>query len=202
MAYSDFSLDDLKKKFGINSRIQSIFENIVGTPISEALREDLEDVKTLRIRTEKAKSEWIVVPILNELRKRNNRYFTIYSGESLNVDKDNGLQGECDFMLAKDVQTFDLSYPIIQIVEAKKHDIEIGIPQCMAQLLGAKIFNDTHQTPVSKIYGCVTTGDDWLFMYLENETVYVDNKRYYLTEIEQILGVFQTIIDFYKKELN
>jgi hypothetical protein len=201
MAYSDFSIEDLKKKFGINSRIQSIFENPIVSPISQTLREDLEEVKTLRIRTEKAKSEWIVVPILNELRKRNNRYFTIYSGESLNVDKENGLQGECDFILAKDVQSFDLNYPIIQIVEAKKHDIEIGIPQCMAQLLGAKIFNDIHQTPISKIYGCVTTGDDWLFMYLENDTVYVDNKRYYLTEVEKILGVFQTIIDFCKNEL-
>lgn len=202
MAYSDFTLATLAEQFGISTRRVSIFSKITPVETGTIVTEALEDLKTLQIRSEKAKSEWIVVPILRELRKRNDQYFTIYSGEILNADKENGLLGECDFILAKDTQTVDINYPIIQIVEAKKHDVEIGIPQCMAQLLGAKVFNEKKGTPVSKIYGCVTTGDDWLFMYLEGNVVCVDNKRYYLAEIETILGVFQHIIDFYKNEIN
>lgn len=201
MAYSDFSLQDLERKFGIKNQIKSIFENIEPIDISESLRESLDELKTLRIRSEKAKSEWIVVPILRDLRKRNNAYFTIYSGEILDADNDNGLKGECDFILAKDIGTFDINYPIIQIVEAKKHDIEIGVPQCVAQLVGAKKFNENKGTVLSKLYGCVTTGHEWLFMVLEDDMVLIDSKIYYLTEADKILGVFQTIIDFYKEEI-
>ncbi len=202
MAYSDFTLDDLELKFGIKNQVESLFVNIKPVSVSSDLLEELEYVKTLPVRTEKAKSEWIVVPILKALRKRNDAYFTIYSGESLTADAKKGLKGECDFIIAKDVKTFDINYPILQIVEAKKNDIDFGVPQCAAQLVGAKLFNEKKGVSLSKIYGCVTTGNEWLFMVLENNNVLIDNKLYYLTEIEQILGVFQTIIDFYKKELN
>ncbi|MCU0340142.1 MAG: hypothetical protein MUE30_09660 [Spirosomaceae bacterium] len=201
MAYSDFTLGILEEKFGITTHRKSLFEMIEPIKMGTLVQEALDELKTLQVRSEKAKSEWIVVPILRELRKRNNQYFTIYSGEALNVDKDTGLQGECDFILAKDIQSLDINYPIVQIVEAKKHDVEIGIPQCIAQLVGAKIYNEKKKTPLSKIYGCVTTGDDWLFMFLQENAVFVDTKRYYLAEVETILGVFQTIIDYYKKEL-
>ncbi len=201
MAYSDFTLDDLELKFGIKNQIESVFVDFRKIEPSKKLQEALQTATELPVRSEKAKSELIVMPILIELRAINNKFFTIYSGDQLNADKETGLVGECDFILTKDTGTFNINYPILQIVEAKKHDIEIGIPQCMAQLLGAKIFNETKKRPLSRIYGCVTTGDDWLFMFLENNTVYIDNKRYYLSEVEKILGVFQTIIDFYKKEL-
>ncbi len=165
------------------------------------MKNALEIALTLPIRSEKAKSEWIVVPILTELRTKNSNFFTIYSGDTLNADEKSGLKGECDFILAKDTGTFDLNYPIIQIVEAKKNDIEIGIPQCAAQLVGAKIFNEVKGVILPKIYGCVTTGNEWIFMVLENNTIFIDSKIYYLNEIEKILGVFQEIIDYYKELL-
>ncbi len=201
MAYSDFTLDDLELKFGVTNHVGYFFDNIKPVPASSDLLEELEYVKTLPVRTEKAKSEWIVVPILKALRKRNDAYFTIYSGETLTADAKKGLKGECDFIIAKDIKTFGISYPILQIVEAKKNDIELGVPQCAAQLVGAKLFNEKKGVLLSKIYGCVTTGNEWLFMVLEDNKILIDSKVYYLTEIEKILGVFQTIIDYYKKEL-
>ena len=201
MAYSDFTLENLETKFGIKNRTASLFENLVSVEASLVLKNAMVLARELPLRTEKSKSEWIVVPLLVELRDRNQKFFTIYSGENLNVDVKKGLRGECDFILAKEQGTYDINYPILQVVEAKKNDMDIGIPQCAAQMLGAKIFNEKKGRQLSKIYGCVTTGNDWIFMVLENDIVTVDNRIYYLTEIELILGAFQTIIDFYKKEI-
>ncbi len=197
MAYSDFSLDDLELKFGVENFTAKLFPNVQPLEPSENLKADLELAAELPLRSEKAKSEAIVFPVLVELRNRNDKFFTIYSGDVLNADESVGLKGECDFILAKDVQSFSINYPIIQIVEAKKNDIDLGVPQCAAQLLGAKIFNEKKGVLLEKIYGCVTTGDEWLFMKLENH-IFVDDQKYYLNEINKLLGIFQQIIDFYK----
>ena len=165
---------------------------------SQNLKENLQLAAELPVRSEKAKSEAIVFPILVEVRNRNDKFFTIYSGDILNADESRGLKGECDFILAKDVHSFSINYPIIQIVEAKKNDIDLGVPQCAAQLLGAKIFNEKKGVNLEKIYGCVTTGDEWLFMKLENDLI-VDEQKYYLVEINKLLGIFQQIVDYYKK---
>ena len=86
-------------------------------------------------------------------------------------------------------------------MEAKKNDVELGVPQCAAQLIGAKIYNEKKGIHLAKIYGCVTTGQEWLFMVLEDDLVKINTKLYYLNEIENVLGVFQCIIDYYIKEL-
>ncbi len=209
MAYQDFTLDDLRVQFGIENK-RELFNLSTGdflleesqkiTP-SKRLLEDLREVQDLPIRSEKAKSEWIVVPILRELRKHNQNFFTIYSGEHLNVDDEIGLRGECDFILAKETNSFNINYPIIQLVEAKKNDVELGVAQCAAQMVGAQFYNKNKGVEVEKIYGCVTTGNEWLFMKLENKCIKIDKKIVYLNEIELILNIFQSIIEFYKKIL-
>ncbi len=201
MAYSDFTLKDIKDKFGISNKVESLFEDISSVPISENLEEDLALARVLPVRSEKAKSELIIMPILIELMKRNKRFFTIYSGDTLNADKEKGLSGECDFILAKNVGTFDINTPIFTMVEAKKSDVQIGIPQCAAQMIGAKYYNKAANQEVEKIYGCVTTADDWIFLKLEGEQLTIDNKKYYLGNVGEVLGIFQFIIDYYKKVL-
>lgn len=151
------------------------------------------------MRTEKAKSENIVFPILLELVRRNQKFFTIYSGENLNIDDQ--LKGECDFILAKDIGSFDLDYPIIQIVEAKRGEIELGVPQCAAQMVGAKRFNEKNGIQLERMYGCVTNGNDWLFIRLEGD-LFIDRRVYFLNELNELRAVFQTIIDYYKTVLN
>ena len=197
MAYSDFTLTSLEKTFGLQNRLQPLFEAVTPLEPSEKLTDDLREARTLPIKSEKARSEWIVVPILKELRQRNHNFFTIYSGDNLNVDEARGLKGECDFILAQDTRSFEVSAPILQIVEAKKNDIEIGVPQCAAQMLGAKIFNEQKGVIWEMVYGCVTTGDDWLFLKLEQE-LFIDTRKYYLGNLGELLGVFQIIIDYFK----
>jgi hypothetical protein len=197
MVYSDFTLNKIREKFGIENRRTKILNDFVPVAANAVLKEALAETEELPIRSEKAKSEWIVVPVLKELRKRNNKYFTIYSGDNLMADEKRGLKGECDFILAKDIGTFDLNFPIIQIVEAKKNDVELGVPQCAAQLIGTRIYNQKKGVELKVIHGCVTTGNEWLFMMLENDCIKINNKLYYLNEIENVLGIFQKIIDYY-----
>ena len=152
----------------------------------------------MRSTNEKTKSETIVAPILTELIKRNKDFATIYSGTDLNVDTARGLNGECDFIISKDIKSYDLNNPILQIIEAKDHDMKLGIPQCAAQMYASKLFNEKKNENIDCIYGCVTTGEIWQFMKLCEEELFVDTQKYYLNEVDKILGVFQTIIDYYK----
>ncbi len=197
MAYSDYSLLKIEEEFGIKNQIMNLFDDIKPVEPSNWLLNLLQIAKELPIKSEKAKSEMIVMPILVELRNRNNKYFTIYSGDNLNVD--DKLKGECDFILSKDTRSFDINFPIIQVVEAKKNDIEIGIPQCAAQMVGAKKYNEKRgNKAVNTIYGCVTTGDDWFFMRLTDK-IEIDDEKYYLGNLNKLLGIFQYILDNFKQ---
>ncbi len=196
MSYSKYTLLQIEEEFGLKNQVVNLFTDIDEIEPSDWLLNLLQIAKELPVRSEKAKSELIVMPILIEMRNRNNKYFTIYSGDSLNVD--DKLNGECDFIISKDTHTFDINFPIIQIVEAKKNDIEIGVPQCAAQMLGAKKYNEKRGNLSNNIiYGCVTTGDDWIFMRLSDK-IEIDDNKYYLGNLKQLLGIFQHILNNFK----
>ena len=202
MSYSNFTLRDIKEKFGISNKFKTLFDTVTPLEVSKDLEEALKMAKVLPMRTEKARSELIVVPILIDLMLRNERFFTFYSGEALNVDQDKGLVGECDFILSYNTQAYEINAPILLIVEqAKNHDTEIGILQCAAQMIGAKYYNDNAQKNIDTIYGCVTTVNQWIFLKLQDNQIIIDNKTYYFNQMEEVLGIFQMIIDYYKKTL-
>ena len=199
MAYSNFTTFEQVRAFGIRPLIKILFHETKLIKPSDWLKMTLSYSSLLRSRNEKTKSESIVYPILSELVKSNQDIITFYSGSSLNVNKEKGLNGECDFIIAKDIYSFDIQNPILQIVEAKNHDINIGIPQCAVQMYAADIFNKKNDSNINCIYGCVTTGNEWQFMKLCEEELFVDKRKYFLIEIDKILGIFQTIIDTYKE---
>ncbi len=94
MAYTDFTLSDLEEKFGVKNERRQIHFDSKPMPPSERLRAELEESTEMPIKSEKARSEWIVVPILKELRTRNDKFFTVYSGDTLVGERETGLQGE------------------------------------------------------------------------------------------------------------
>ena len=196
MAYSSFkTLAEITSNFGVVHQRKLLFDNVKALAKSEDLTKALVLAQELPVKSEKARCEMIVTPILLDLRQKNNKIFTIFSGDTLNADDTRGLNGECDFILAKDKGSFEVSFPIIQVVEAKRNDVEVGIPQCAAQMIGAQLWNENNQTDFKLIYGCVTTGDDWVFLKLIDNKLFIDTKKYYLGNIEELLGVFQNIID-------
>ncbi len=196
MAYSDFTFEAAMQKFDLHQKSISLFSQSESVTISEWLKKSLIHGKKLALSSgnEKARSEFIIAPIMIEIEQLFGSQFAIYSGKNLDADKENGLSGECDFIISKGEQTFTIQSPILAIVEAKKADIELGLGQCVAQMVGAKIINE-RQEKGDVIYGCVTTGEDWQFMKLEDRVVYIDCDRYYINQVEKIVGCLQSILN-------
>jgi hypothetical protein len=196
MAYSNYTLADLSEKFGIqNKQEESLFHDIKPVEPSAWLKDSLRKAKSLPVRSEKARSEAIVFPILTELTEHNEHRIIFYSGENLDADKKNKLNGECDFIISKNIGSYTLNIPIFALVEAKKNDFDEGIPQCAAQMLGARVYNKKMKQPTEVIYGCVTTAEQWLFMKLEGDVIQVDTEKYGLQSPDIILGILQHIVE-------
>ena len=199
MSYRDFNVTKLKKDFSLIEKRKCLFPDCQAITPSDWLNQALEIGLELALSSssEKARSEFIIAPILIEMERRMKKQFAIYSGERLDVDIEKGLVGECDFILAKGIMGYELQPPIFGLVEAKKNDINTGLGQCIAQMLGAHYFNQQEQTGIETIFGCVTTGEDWQFLQLRENIITLDTQRYYINDLEHILGVFQSILELY-----
>lgn len=198
MAYTDFTIEQLRIKFGIKDRVKEVFGKVEPCEPNDLLKNSIRLSKFLQLRNEKIKSEVIVAPILLYLIDKNSDFLTFFSGETLNYDKKLGLAGEIDFILSKKTDSYGLNFPLLAIVEAKRNDFELGIPQCIAQLIAANKYNEALGTHIPKLYGCVTTADEWLFIEFQGKDVTIDKKKYKIDNIDELLGVFQFIIDYYK----
>lgn len=197
MPYSGFKLKELKRQFNLEEKGCKLFKDKASLTPSAWLNKTLALGLKMPLLSEKARSERIISPLLFELWEQNNERFGIYSGFNLDVDKEQNLNGECDFILAARGDTYTVECPVFMLIEAKDNDIKQGIPRCVAQMLGARLYNQQDDNPINIIYGCVTTGDDWQFLKLENDVIYIDTQRYYLDNIPQILGILQNIIEHY-----
>lgn len=196
MAYTEFTLTELQDRFQLRVHQETIFKDIQPVQPSSRLQQSLEDARMFYLTSEKIRSEAIVFPVLLELKRRNVDKISLFSGFNLNADKDQGLIGECDFIVsASAADLIEINSPILTLIEAKKADISLGIPQCIAQMIGSRVLNEKRHHPTQRIYGCVTTAEDWQFLLLEKNHVIIDASRYYLNEIENILGILQKIVD-------
>ncbi len=193
MAFSNVKLNDVLEKYSLIEDKQNIFPNLQEVASSEWLLDMIAMANELPLNSEKAKSEFIVSPILLEVWKRNNKRFAIFSGVTLDVNAD--LKGECDFILSKTPKSKEIQAPIFTLIEAKDDNIRNGWGQCVMQMYASQKFNEMKQRNIPIIYGCITTGDDWQFLKLEKNIVTFDNKRFYLSEVDKILGVFQCIVN-------
>ncbi|MGB3650304.1 MAG: hypothetical protein WBA41_03720 [Rivularia sp. (in: cyanobacteria)] len=122
MAYSNFTLAKVKADFGLTvDETQNLFNNIPAVEPSEILTVILQDYIPLAtaIGTEKARSEFLIAPILSEVRRQLNNQVSLFSGTDFNVDIEKGLLGYCDFLISASSEQFFISAPVINIVEAK-----------------------------------------------------------------------------------
>lgn len=61
-------------------------------------------------------------------------------------------------------------------------------------MVAADPFNQTGSRTGLSVFGCVTTGETWLFAKLAGSEVLLESHRYY-DEVDLILGAFQVIIN-------
>lgn len=198
MAYKDFKFIDISKAFAIRQTTAKLFKpTLAEIEPSEHLLRSLEMAKEFPLTTEKAISEALVFPILQEIKINNRKTIELFSGERLVADKSRGLTGECDFIFAKAPGSKELIAPIINITEAKRGDIDNpnSLAQAAAQLIGARVFNQKNDAPIDPLYGACTSGYEWVFLKLEGKTIIIDKNRYSILKLPQLLGVLQHIID-------
>jgi len=194
MSYSDYTTLHKLRELGISHKRQKLFAQIKRVSPSPKLIEDLEEAKYYSLTTEKAKSEFLITPILREIRRTHLEQVAVFSGVNLEAPSV-GLSGFCDFILSRVTDSVELTAPIFCLVEAKNRTLEEGFAQCAAEMHAAISFNQENQTPVQFMHGCVTNGYEWCFLCLENEIVQVDTERFFLNQLQEILGIFQMIID-------
>lgn len=192
MSYSDFTIDDLKQKLGLRLiQGESLFSTIAPYTVSTTLNNYITTYKplALAIDTEKARSEYIIAPLLGELKITHWQQISLFSGIEFNVDKSQGLNGRCDYILSQSDDQYSLTTPIIMLVEAKNDNIKSGIPQCGAEMVAAQIYNERKQHPKELVYGCVSTGTNWKFLKLQQHNLIIDMDEYYIDRPEKIMGI-------------
>ena len=129
MAYNDFSLEKVRDQFGVELLESSFCTNVSPAAPSSLLVEILAEWLPLaqRARSEKAKSELLVSPVLTEVRKQLRGTIELFSGQEFTVDREQGLNGFCDFLISRSPAQFTIEAPVIVLVEAKKGDLKVPI---------------------------------------------------------------------------
>ncbi|MFN6153026.1 MAG: hypothetical protein ACK4YK_00425, partial [Dolichospermum sp.] len=146
------------------------------------------------ISTEKAKSEMIIAPVLIEVRRLLDNKISLFSGIDFNVNIEQGLNGFCDFLIGLSSQQLYVTSPVIALVEAKNDNLKQGFAQCIAEMIAAAQLNQSEGNNVENIYGCVTNGNQWVFLQLTGNLVVVDLDEYYINQPEKIISVFVSLI--------
>jgi hypothetical protein len=203
MSYSSFTAEKLKEQFGVTQTIKTgLFSNVEAILPSKILKETIAYNVNFAILqgSEKARSEFIIAPILLEIKKKAEGKVSLFSGVKFDVDKNNKLDGICDFLISRSSYQAVLEAPVVVAVEAKRQDFEKGIAQCAAEMIASLIFNERKGTKVKVIYGCVTTGDVWRFLMLKENKIYVDSVAFDVNEdLGRILGIlFAMSLDLIK----
>lgn len=198
MAYSNFTLRQVKRQFGLTEQRESLFPGAAPVLPGSWLLETLSLTRDSALISEKERSEMLVVPVLIELRRQNSTAIGLYSGAFLDVDAAQGLNGDgwplpCDFILTRGTQNYTLDTPIFCVVEAKKNDVEGAFGQCVAQLIGARFYNEQDGKATPELYGCVTTGLEWKFLHLSGSIIRIDLDFYFINELPQSLGALTLI---------
>ena len=129
MAYSDFTFDSALQAFGLGfNEYTNLFPQVVERAPRQELLTLFEDhiPLGLAIGTEKARSEFIIAPLLAEARRQANRTVSCFSGIKFDVAPELGLTGYCDFILSRSPEMYSLKAPVLMLVEAKQEYIPGG----------------------------------------------------------------------------
>ena len=83
MAYSNFKLKDIERLAHLNEVVTSLFKDVMPLQPSSWLKETLEKSSHLFPKSEKSRSELLIMPLLLEILHHNNYSFTIFQEKIL-----------------------------------------------------------------------------------------------------------------------
>jgi hypothetical protein len=197
MSYSDFDLPRVQTQFGLTVQTAlDLFAQVAPVALDPALEAMLtrQIPLALAINTEKARSAWLIAPLLGEVWGLGEGRISVHSGVPLDVNPGIGLSGRCDFLIGRPPQLHYVTAPVVVVVEARNEDIAGGLGQCAAAIVAAQRFNRQHQTGIDTVHGCVTDGTDWKFLRLIGTTVTIDLTEYHIRQADRILGILLHLV--------
>jgi hypothetical protein len=103
------------------------------------------------------------------------------------------LNGKYDCALSLD--EIDLISPIVSVVEVKKSHLSAGLGQCLAEM-----YATSKKFKQKKVYGIITDGEVWEFLFLENAILQVDENNYYISNVSDIVDRIGYIAERFKVE--
>jgi hypothetical protein len=199
MPYNNFTLNSVKDLFKLKVRDAPFCETLLPAEPSPEISSILSEWFPVAqaARTEKALSEMLVSPVLLEARRLVDKQVQLFSGEEFDVDRAQGLNGLCDFLFSRSESRLTIEAPVLMIVEAKRGELELGLGQCVAEMVAAQIYNQKQEQPIATIYGSVTSGKLWQFLKLEGSIVTVDLTVYPLMPVQKVLGILKWMLENY-----
>jgi hypothetical protein len=197
MAFRDFSFPAVQRELGLSTRDEDLYSATPDFPVRDEFAAFLRDGVALAVAnsTEKAKSEFIIAPVLLELRRMLGNRFALFSGLEWDVDSDRGLNGYCDFIITRGESQHVLGTPYVALVEAKNDLIRTGLGQCIAAMYAANLCNEKARVDVPTVHGVVSTGSAWKFLRLRGETVTIDASEYYIDNLPKVMGILKEIVE-------
>ena len=173
------SIFDIKVKDGAIIKSKSI-------KVSELLLKIMEKrlCDSLSFRNEATICNKIITPILNIVAE-NNQPLNVWIQEPFNVDKEKGLVGEPDYLIAPVTDYGGMDIPPLCIIEAKKQDWDEGWTQALAEMIAASIKG------ANICYSVVTTGKIWQFGKLEESIFLKDPNQ--ISANRELQVVFDTL---------
>lgn len=197
MGYREFTFPKVITDLGLAyTEGVALFPDASPIVLPAALQETLEEGRLVSsgINNEKARSEFLIAPLLLEMRRACGRKFGLFSGTELNIDASRGLNGYIDFMLSRDPMISVLKAPVAAIVEAKNDNVWNGYAQCIATMFAASLFNERAGQPEMPIYGASTTGVHWQFFRLEGSNLSMDENDYYFSDLNAVAAILFQIV--------
>lgn len=194
MAFTEFTLDSIRTDLGLTLAPTDLFPDALPVAVPPWLTDLLARARRVHpARSEKARSEAVISPVLMAAAELGSPPLVVHSGERLDVDPARKLNGEADYLVARSAPVPFIQAPLLAVVEAKKLDIDAGLGQCVAQMEAARLFNQKAGTELT-VFGCVTTGSEWQFLRHDISTIAYDTNRYAVQQLDLLLGVFHEIL--------
>ena len=198
MAFNNFkSLAEVLRNYRIRYEKQDfVVTNKTGA--SAHLKEEINfNIQEIAIDvSEAAICELVINPILRSAWKPFTDVLAFWVRQPIQYNDD--LTGIPDYLFSKRSELGKIIFekPYVAVVEAKRDDFTGGWAQCALEMYAIQQINDDKKLP---IYGIVSNGDVWEFAKLEDNLFVEFEDKYTLKDIDTILSVLTSILDFYKQ---
>jgi hypothetical protein len=187
--YKDYGKTQLAKIFNITITLSNLFN--VKKKNEDTYTEFQHKIDSLATRTriahtnEATRLGLLVSPILLEASVAYNLGLFFEQPVDLAADATpdlpHQLNGAWDGVLTLDV--LDFSSPIILVVEVKPNKLSDGLGQCIAEMYATR-----KKFEQEKVYGIITDGEVWEFLFLEGEQLLIHSGNCHISNVTEIIG--------------